>query len=80
MSVLLGLSALSLIFIIFQISYFGLKYGCSKLAVGKWVDLDKTLFKEIKRLAVDNMDDVLIHFRIRFFATDMDLLRDDTTR
>jgi hypothetical protein len=63
-----------------QISYFGLKYGCSESSAGKWLDLDKNLCKEIKRLVIEDIDDVVIHFQIRFFATNVESLTEDTTR
>ena len=42
--------------------------------------MGKNLCKEIKRLAFENIDDVVIHFQIRFFATIVESLTEDTTR
>ena len=66
--------------IFFQISHFGLKYVHNELPVGKWLDLNKNLYKEIKRLATEDIDDVVIFFQIRFFATNVESLNEDTTR
>jgi hypothetical protein len=55
-------------------------YGSNNSTTGKWLDLDKNLCKEIKRLAIESIDDVVVHFQIRFFATNVELLTEDTTR
>ncbi|XP_028392980.1 tyrosine-protein phosphatase non-receptor type 21-like [Dendronephthya gigantea] len=63
-----------------EISYFGLKYCGSESSGEKWLDLNKNLYKELKICANESINDVVIEFQIRFFATNVELLIEDTTR
>lgn len=63
-----------------EVSYFGLKYGSNGVSE-RWIHLDKNLRKQIrKHCEKSKTDDDLLYFKIRFFATQVSLLTEDTTR